>query len=78
MLEQIPRQLTAQLDLIALELLAVLRGQPDRVLVGRVGARQRRDLVLVHLALELARDLHRAHLGLEGARERPLDEACEL
>jgi hypothetical protein len=64
-LEQITRELRRQLLLVALELLAVLGGQPDRVLVGRVDPRQRLHLVLVHLLGELARDLDRAHLGLE-------------
>ena len=77
-LEQVARELAAQLALVALELLAILRGEPDDVLVGRVGARQRGDLVLLHLAGELARDLDRPDLGLEGARERAFDEAGEL
>jgi hypothetical protein len=77
-LEQVARELAPQLGLVALELLAILRGEPDHVLVGRVRARQRGDLVLLHLPRQLARDLDRAHLGLEGARERPLDEAREL
>src|SRR5829696_6900736 len=78
MLQQVARQLATELVLIAGELLAVLRREPDGVLVRRVGAAQRLDAVLVHLARELARDLHRPDLGLEGARERALDEPGEF
>ena len=77
-LEQVAGELPRQFVLVALELLAVVRRQPDGVLVRGVHARQRLDLVLVHLLRELARDLHRAHLGLEGTRERALDEPGEL
>ena len=77
-LEQVARELGGEVALVALELLAVVGREPDGVLVGGVGARQRLDLVLLHLARELARDLHRAHLGLEGTRERALDKTGQL
>ena len=77
-LEQVGAELVAQVALVAAELLAVARGQPHRVLVGDVGAGDGDDLVLVHLAGELAGDLDRPDLRLEGAGERPLDEAGEL
>ena len=77
-LEQVARQLALELVLVALELLAVVGREPDRVLVRGVDARQRLDAVLVHLARQLARDLDRAHLGPEGTRERAFDEAGEL
>src|SRR4051795_5300371 len=64
-LEQVARQLAPQLGLVALELLTVRRREPHDVLVGRVGARERAHLVLLHLAGELAGDLDGAHLGLE-------------
>ena len=77
-LEQVGAELVDDLVLDALVALAVLRRQPDRVLVGHVGARDRHGLVLVHLARELARELDRAHLGAEGAPEGALDEAGDL
>src|SRR5215218_11193838 len=76
--EQVAGQLTPQLVLVAGELLAVVRREPDRILVRHVRAAERLDAVLVHLARELARDLDRAHLGLEGTRERALDQAGKL
>src|ERR1019366_7255381 len=45
---------------------------------GDVRVRDRAGLVLLHLACELARDLHRAHLGAEGTTERAFDEAGDL
>src|SRR4051795_1583218 len=77
-LEQVARQLRGQDALVALELLAVVGREPYGILVRRIGPRQRLDLVLLHLARELAGDLDRAHLGLEGTRERALDEAGQL
>ena len=77
-LEQVAGQLLAQLALVAREDLPILAREPHHVLVGRVGARQRLDGVLVHLLRELAGDLDGPHLGLEGAAEGPLNEAGEL
>ena len=77
-LEQVGGELVDDLVLDALEALAVLRRQPDGVLVGDVGARHRHGLVLVHLAGQLAGDLDRPHLGAEDAAERAFDEAGEL
>src|SRR5215211_13937 len=64
--------------LVARELLAVLRGEPHRVLVRDVHARDRLRLVLVHLARELAGELDRLHARSEGAAEGALNEALEL
>ena len=77
-LEQVVGQLLARGVLPALELLAVLRRQVDRVLVRHVRARDRDGLVVAHLLRELARDLDRLDLGLEGLREGALEEALEL
>ena len=74
MLEQVGAQLVDHLVLEALVARAVLRRQPHRVLVGRVHARQRHRAVCIHLARELARQLHRAHLRAEHPSEGALDE----
>ena len=74
-LEQVAGQLVDDLVLDALVALAIVGRQPDGVLVGDVGARNRHGAVLVHLLGQLVRDLDRAHLGLEDAAERALDEA---
>ena len=77
-LEQVGAELVDDLLLDALVALAVLGREPDDVLVGHVGARDRDGAVLVHLLGELARELDRADLGAEDAAERPLDEAGDL
>jgi hypothetical protein len=77
-LEQVGRQLVDDLVLDALEALAVLRRQPDGVLVGDVRAGHGHGLVLVHLARQLAGDLDRAHVAAEDTAERAFDEAGQL
>ena len=77
-LEQVVGQLLAQRGLVARELLAVLRGQEDAVVVGHVDARDGDHLVLLHLLGELVRQLDRLHARLEGAAERAFDDAAEL
>ncbi len=61
-LEQVGAQLVDDLVLDALVALAILRRQPDRVLVWHVCPRHRHGPVVVHLARQLAREFDRAHL----------------
>jgi len=77
-LEQVGPELLDHLPLHPLIALAVLRRQPDHVLVGDVGARDRDRTVLVHLLGQLARELDRTDLRPEHATERALDETRDL
>ena len=74
-LEQVGAQLLRERGLVVLEAPVVVGGEPDRVLVRHVDARDRGGLVGVHLLRELARDLDRLHAGAEGAAEHAFDEA---
>jgi hypothetical protein len=63
MLEQVSGQLLLERALISLELLPILAGEPDRVLVRHVHAGDRRRAMRVHLLGQLAGDLHWLDLG---------------
>ena len=76
-LEQVGAELVDQVVLDAVVAGAVLRGEPHGVLVGGVDARDGGGAVLVHLAGELAGELHRADLRAEEAPEGALDEGGE-
>src|SRR5439155_2158723 len=76
-LEQVGTELVDDLMLDARIALPVLRREPHGVLVWHVDARNRHGAVGVHLAGQLARQLHRAHLGPEHTPEGALDEACD-
>ena len=71
-LQEVGGELLLERALVALEALAVLGAEPDRVLVGHVDARDRGGAMRVHLLGELARDLDGLDLRGEGARERAL------
>ncbi len=73
-LEQIGAQLVDDLVLDALIAFAVLGREPHRVLVRDVHARDRDGTVGVHLAGELAGELHRPDLRAEHPSEGALDE----
>ncbi len=77
MLEQVGAELVDQLVLDPVVAGAVLRGEPHGVLVGGVDARDGGGAVLVHLAGELAGELHRADLRAEEAPEGALHEGSE-
>ena len=62
-------ELVDDVALDALVALAVLRGEPDHVLVGDIGARHRDGAVLVHLLRELAGELDRLHVRAERTAE---------
>src|ERR1700728_731217 len=74
-LQEIGAQLVDHLVLDTLVARSVLRGQPHRILVWRIHARHRGGRVLIHLARELARQLHRSDLGLEHATKGAFDKA---
>jgi hypothetical protein len=61
-LEEVGLELLGERLLVVTEPLAVARREVDPVLVGHVGARQRRGLVQLHLARELAREFDGPHL----------------
>src|SRR6185437_5962371 len=71
-------QFGGQRRLVAGEPLTVAWGQEHPVLVGGVRARDRKRLVLLHLAGQPPRDLDRPDLGPKGTAERPFDEAGDL
>ena len=72
-LAQVLLELGEQRLLVGLELLAVGRREVDRVLVGRVDARDGDHAVVVHLLGQLARELD----GLDVRAERPAEDALE-
>src|SRR5205823_2871452 len=72
-----PGQLLLQRPLISLEPLTVLGGEPDRVLVRNVDARDGGGPVGVHLLRQLAGQLDRLDLRREGTAEHPLDEVLD-
>ena len=76
-LEQVGAELVDQVVLDAVVASAVLRREPHGVLVGGVDARDGGGAVLVHLAGELAGELHRADLRAEEAPEGALHEGGE-
>jgi len=77
-LAQVFGELTLQLSLVALELLAVARGEVDRVLVRHVDPRHGHVAVVVHLLDQLARQLDRLDVRTERAAEDALEERLEL
>jgi hypothetical protein len=77
-LAQVLGELPFQLSLVALELLAIARGEVDRVLVRHVDARHRHVPVVVHLLDQLARELDRLDVRTERTAEDALEERLEL
>jgi hypothetical protein len=77
-LEQVVGELLLEPVLVALEVLAVVGREPDRVVVGHVGVRDRTGLVVLHLLRQLARDLDRLDLGAERAAEGAADQPLKL
>ena len=73
-LEHVGAQLVDHLVLDALVAGAILGREPDRVLVRHVHPRDGDGAVCVHLAGELAGQLHRAHLRAKHAPKGALDE----
>src|SRR5205823_7417727 len=72
-LAQVLLELRDERLLVGLELLAVGGREVDRVLVGRVHARDGDHAVVVHLLGQLARELD----GLDVRAERPAEDALE-
>ena len=78
MLGQEVLQLEDERCLVVGELRPVAAAEIEGELIRRVGARDGRHAVVVHLLGQLPRELDRLHRGAEGAAEHPLEEALDL